>query len=167
MWSEWCCKCWMFPEVRASLGVVTFLCCDFFVVVDFCRCWRCQLCLSSVRRVIPFRDLFGRFWLFFSSTVYILLSICVAAQFSYFLVTMLFHQSRTNQGSARSYWHRLEPVSSHRVGGGVGGGAWGTSPANKWHWSVRTSDPQYQVGLAVRLIHFTVLSVSLSTTASL
>ena len=33
----------------------------FFVVVDFCRCWRCQLCLSSVRRVIPFRDRFGRF----------------------------------------------------------------------------------------------------------
>ena len=30
----------MCPEVRASLGVVTFLCCDFFVIVDFCRCWR-------------------------------------------------------------------------------------------------------------------------------
>ena len=55
------CNCCVCPEVRASLGVVTFLCCDFFVVVDFCRCWRYQLCLSSVRRVIPFRDLFGRF----------------------------------------------------------------------------------------------------------
>ena len=107
--------------LQSYLKCLLFLCCDFFVVVNFCRCWRCQLCLSSVRRVIPFRDRFGRFWVFFSSTVYVLLSICVAAQFSYSLVTMLFHQSRTNQGSARSYWHRLEPVSSHRVGGGVGG----------------------------------------------
>ena len=39
----------MCPEVRASLGVVTFLCCDFFVVVVFCRCWRCGLGVGLVQ----------------------------------------------------------------------------------------------------------------------
>ena len=35
----------------------------------------------------------------------------------------------------------LEPASPHRYIVRVGG-AWGTGPANKWHWSVRISDPR-------------------------
>ena len=42
----------------------------------------------------------------------------------------------------------LEPASPHRYIVRVGG-AWGTGPANKWHWSVRISDPR-MVRVAMR-----------------